>query len=386
MPARTDRRFYEVLGVDTDASESDIKKAFRKLAVRHHPDKGGDPDEFKDMMRAYEVLSDGKKRKLYDEYGEDFEEAPSMDPFDLFRPRPPAKGEDVVHRMNVSLENLYRGKTSKMRITRNVVCDGCHGSGSNVGGTSTECRGCNGRGVVTSLRQIGPGMVTQTQAVCNDCNGEGTTIADKDKCTMCLGKKVVSEAKVLSVVVEPGMRHGQRIVFHGEADARPGLPPGNVVFVLQQTEHEHFQRKGNDLVCKQRVSLVEALCGAHLIVPTLDGRHLSAHCKVGDVVRPNQVMMVPGEGMPIYKDPFEKGDLYLQFEIIFPEHVSPQQIEALTSTLGGKPTVSVPTGAEEAELQPANPEAIGKLQEPLHGGGFLDEEDGDEPRVGCQTQ
>mmetsp|Transcript_55348 Transcript_55348/g.120617 ORF Transcript_55348/g.120617 Transcript_55348/m.120617 type:complete len:348 (+) Transcript_55348:133-1176(+) len=270
MPARTDRRFYEVLGVDTDASESDIKKAFRKLAVRHHPDKGGDPDEFKDMMRAYEVLSDGKKRKLYDEYGEDFEEAPSMDPFDLFRPRPPAKGEDVVHRMNVSLENLYRGKTSKMRITRNVVCDGCHGSGSNVGGASTECRGCNGRGVVTSLRQIGPGMVTQTQAVCNDCNGEGTTIADKDKCTMCLGKKVVSEAKVLSVVVEPGMRHGQRIVFHGEADARPGLPPGNVVFVLQQTEHEHFQRKGNDLVCKQRVSLVEALCGAYLIVPTLD--------------------------------------------------------------------------------------------------------------------
>lgn len=222
--------------------------------------------QFKEITKAYEILSDENKRKWYDEGGEEAVEqggSGAGDAHDIFsaffggggrrRNTGPKKGEDLVHPIQVTLENLYNGKTVKLALTRNVICSSCTGSGSKNPNANTQCESCDGNGVKIVTRQIAPGMIQQMQAQCPQCNGSGTTIKAKDKCPNCSGKKVVSEKKVLEVPVDKGMRHNQKITFQGEADEAPGITPGDVVFVVQQKEHARFIRKGDDLLMQQKV-------------------------------------------------------------------------------------------------------------------------------------
>jgi DnaJ family protein A protein 2 len=203
-------QFYTLLGIEKTASDADIKKAFRKQAMTHHPDRGGDPEAFKNLNKAYEVLSDSTKRSLYDEGGEEAlsEEAQGgggggMDIFDLFgggfgggrgRGGPRVrKGEDVIFPLKVTLEDLYNGAAKKLRLTKNIICKPCGGKGGKSGKDAT-CSSCKGQGVKLVIRQIGPGMIQQAQQVCTLCKGSGSLIADKDKCTECLGEKTVKGA------------------------------------------------------------------------------------------------------------------------------------------------------------------------------------------------
>ena len=227
-------KFYEILGIDKSASEADIKKAFRKQALQHHPDKGGEPEKFKDITKAYEVLSNPEKKALYDEGGEEALDGGSgggggggpMDIFDLFnmgggggggggRGGGKRKGEDVIFPLKVSLDDLYNGTSKKLRLTKNILCTGCGGKG---GSKEATCRGCKGQGVRIVIRQLGPGMIQQMQTACTECSGTGSTMAEKDKCKKCKGEKTVKEKKTLEVFVNKGMKHGERIVFTGEAD------------------------------------------------------------------------------------------------------------------------------------------------------------------------
>ncbi|VAI22915.1 unnamed protein product [Triticum turgidum subsp. durum] len=258
-PKKSDStRYYEILGVPKDASQDDLKKAYRKAAIKNHPDKGGDPEKFKELAQAYEVLSDPEKREIYDQYGEDaLKEGMGgggmHDPFDIFqsffggggnpfggggssRGRRQRRGEDVVHPLKVSLEELYNGTSKKLSLARNVLCSKCNGKGSKSG-ASMKCAGCQGAGYKVQIRQLGPGMIQQMQQPCNECRGSGETISDKDRCGQCKGEKVVHEKKVLEVVVEKGMQHGQKITFPGEADEAPDTVTGDIIFVLQQKEH-----------------------------------------------------------------------------------------------------------------------------------------------------
>lgn len=228
-------KFYTLLGIEKGASESDIKKAFRRQAMQHHPDKGGDPEKFKEISKAYEVLSDAEKRAIYDEQGEEgLSEGGgggggAMDIFDLFgggmfgggggggrggsRGRP--KGEDVVFPLKVTLEEMYNGTSKKLRLTKNVICTQCSGKG---GKGDATCRDCRGQGVRMVVRQLGPGMITQMQTTCGTCRGSGSVMAEKDKCKGCKGEKTVKEKKTLEVFVSRGMKHNEKIVFSGEAD------------------------------------------------------------------------------------------------------------------------------------------------------------------------
>ncbi|KAL1544035.1 dnaJ protein [Salvia divinorum] len=327
-PKKSDNsKYYEVLGVPKTASPDDLKKAYKKAAIKNHPDKGGDPEKFKELAHAYEVLSDPEKREIYDQYGEDALKegmgggGDMHDPFDIFssffggssfggggssRGRRQRRGEDVVHPLKVSLEDLFLGTSKKLSLSRNVLCSKCKGKGSKSG-ASTKCSGCQGNGMKVTIRQLGP------------------------------GEKVVQEKKVLEVHVEKGMQNGQKVTFPGEADEAPDMVTGDIVFVLQQKEHPKFLRKGDDLFVERTLSLTEALCGFQYILTHLDGRQLLIKSHPGEVLKPDSYKAINDEGMPIYRRSFMRGKLYIHFNVEFPDSLSPDQVQGLAKVLPPKP-------------------------------------------------
>lgn len=345
-------RYYKILGVSENATQDEIKKAHRKLALKHHPDKGGDPDTFKEINEAHDVLKDPKKREIYDRYGEDAIKegmhngggGGSM--ADLFgelfggggrggRARE-RRSDDVVHKLQVSLEDIYTGTTKKLSLARKVQCATCTGTGSRSG-KRYECNTCHGSGVQVHIRPIGPGMVQQIQARCSECNGSGSSQPHSDRCPACNGSALVSEKKTFEVAIEPGARHGQKIVLRGEAGiSEPGLEPGDVVLVVAQREHATFQRmrhNSQDLVIQKEISLRDALCGVSFTVKHLDGRVLHITSPPGEVVRPNSFQVVSDEGMPFPGRPYVKGHLYINFQVNFPKTLDSEVVEGLRALL-----------------------------------------------------
>ncbi|EEF50289.1 Chaperone protein dnaJ, putative [Ricinus communis] len=334
-PRRSDNtKYYEVLGVPKNASQDEMKKAYRKAAIKNHPDKGGDSEKFKELSHAYEVLSDPQKREIYDQYGEAALKegmgggGSGHNPFDIFdslfgrgafggggssRGRRQKRGEDVLHATKVSLEDLYNGTTRKLSLSRNVFCPKCNG----------KCYGCQGSGMKITTRQIELGMIQRMQHICPECRGSGEIISEKDKCPQCKGKKV------LEVHVEKGMQHGQKIVFQGQADETPNTVTGDIVFILQLKNHPKFERKHDDLLVERTLTLTEALCGFQFALTHLDGRQLLIKSNPGEVIKPGQYKAIDDEGMPRYNRPFMKGKLYIHFncrviEIILPTRLSEQ--------------------------------------------------------------
>lgn len=354
-------RYYELLQVHKDASADELKKAHRKLALKLHPDKGGDPDKFKEINEAYDTLKDPEKRRIYDEYGEDaIKEGMGSggggggmaDIFEMFGgggggSRGPKKSEDVVHKLSASLEEMYTGATKKLSLSRSVPCDPCKGSGARSG-RKYECTTCRGTGVQVMMRPIGPGMVQQIQQRCSSCNGTKFSVPPSDKCPSCNGKALVSEKKTFEVHIEQGMKNGAKIVLRGEAGcSEPGLPPGNVVLVVQQKEHELFKRAGADLVIKKDINLTEALCGTIFTIKHLDGRHLRVTMPPGEVIKPDTFKRVVDEGMPVNGRPHLKGNLYIQFSVNFPDRLDKTIVASLLRVL---PPVPVESDMDEDDI------------------------------------
>lgn len=269
------------------------------------------------------------------------------------------RGEDTVHPLKVSLEDMYNGKTAKLQLSKNVICVPCKGKGCKNG--AEQCVACKGHGLKISYRQIGPGMTQQMHSRCPECHGEGEVIKEKDRCTMCSGKKVCNETKILEVHIDKGMKENQKIFFRGEGDQQPDVEPGDVVIILQQKHHEKFQRSGDDLYINHTITLTEALCGFSFVVHHLDGRDLLIKHNPGQVMKPQDVKKVTGEGMPQYKNPFEKGDLYVTFEIRFPENhfANEDTLKMLETVLPARPAFTMPEGddVEVVDLLDYDPEA-----------------------------
>jgi len=339
-------KLYESLGVEKSADAKDIKKAYRKLAVQHHPDKGGDETKFKEISAAYEILSDPEKRAKYDKYGLDgvSDEGGGQSPDDLFSmffnqnrtPAGPRKSENVNHPIKVTLEDLYNGKTVKLAINRNKIV-----------GKAKFCDDCEGQGVVVELRQIALGMVQQVQRRCTICNGEGYQYRSQ------------KERKVLEVFVDKGMKNGQKVVFHGMADEKPNMEAGDINFIVQEKEHEMFKRKGADLLITKTLSLNEALCGFEWPLTHLDGRTIIIKSKPGEIIKAETfggqpfVKIVSGEGMPSHGNPFVKGNLYVLFSVQFPTDNEMSQ-ETVQSLKGLLPNPSVPVEYDENETEIAH--------------------------------
>ncbi|KAJ9663290.1 DnaJ-like protein xdj1 [Coniosporium apollinis] len=347
---------YEVLGISSTASKSEIKKAYHKAALSSHPDKVAEEDrqeaeiKFKSISRAYEILSDDQQRHLYDTHGMSaFSGANSnmpgegVDLDDILQQmfgmgmggmpgmpgmggapggrQVPRKGRNEEQEYEVTLEELYKGKTTRFASTKNVVCAVCKGSGGKERAKSHPCGVCGGRGMTTGLRSVGPGLVTQETTTCGTCKGSGKVFKDKDKCKKCKGAKVVEARKVLELYIPRGSREGDKIVLPGEADQLPDQEPGDIIFELSEVPHEVFRRAGADLQADLHITLAEALTGFDRVVLThLDGRGIQLKVKQpkGRILRPDQVLKVVGEGMP-HKKSDHKGDLYLVVKIDFPE-------------------------------------------------------------------
>eukprot|EP00536_Pseudo-nitzschia_multiseries_P005043 jgi/Psemu1/318547/estExt_fgenesh1_pm.C_910003 len=384
-------KLYETLEVEKDADQKAIKKAYRKMAIKHHPDKGGDEHTFKEVNAAYEILSDPEKRAKYDKYGlEGIDDGGGggggshEDLFSMFfgggrggRSAGPRRGEDVNHPLKVSLEDLYNGKSVKLGVTRQVIV-----------GESKICSDCDGQGVVLELRQIALGMVQQVQRRCATCGGEGFIYKKK------------REREILEVLVEKGMKHQQKIVFRGKADERPNMEAGNINFIVQEKEHPVFKRKGADLLVTKSLSLNEALCGFEWKIEHLDGRDLIVRSKPGEVIHPETadrkpfVKIIPNEGMPSHGNPFVKGNLYVLFTVEFPSDgdLSEEVVEALKKILP-KPssksdTADVDMDAETTEvvhLEAADVRHFGKGGAASQASAYDSDEEGAGPQpVQCQ--
>ncbi|KAI4601268.1 hypothetical protein KJ359_012458 [Pestalotiopsis sp. 9143b] len=375
-----DLDLYELLGVEKTSTPDQIKKAYRKLALKHHPDKV--PEEqreeseakFKAVTQAYEILRDDDKREMYDRHGmAAFDPSrgggmgPEVDINDILaqmfgmgmgggpgmgggRPRGPMKGPDDENEYSISLEDLYKGKTVKFAADKQIVCGTCKGSGAKEKVKPDTCQRCKGRGKVEAFRQVGPGMVAREAAVCDRCEGSGNSIKEKDRCKKCKGKRVVKERKPLEIYIPRGSMQGERIVLEGEADQLPDMRPGDLVFVLAEEPHDVFNRIGADLSADLDITLAEALGGFSRVVLThLDGRGIKITHPRGKILRPGQVLKVEGEGMP-HKRGEDKGDLYLLVKIEFPEDgwlkEDDSQYDALTKLLPGPPE---PISAEEVD-------------------------------------
>jgi len=412
--------FYDRLGVAPEATLAEIKKAYRKMALKLHPDRNpGDKsaeEKFKALGEAYDVLSDEKKRKLYDRYGKKgleeggFEQRNARDIFSAFfgpgvfgddddDAGGPRRGEDSVNPLNVTLEDLYNGKTSHIAITRNILCPKCHGNGTKSGKTPTKCQACGGRGIRVITKRMGFFQQTQ-QTYCPDCHGRGEIIDEKDKCTNCNGKQVVSDRKVLELVVEPGMKDNQRITFAGESDQAPDMEPGDVIFVIRTKEHDRFKRSGNDLIMVHSISLVEALTGFEFSFQHLDKRHIVVKSAPEQVIKPGDIMSIPEMGMPIYGHPFSWGRMLVKFNVIFPlySEVSskideirkclPAPAKADDSAMTDSDSNDNVPKTETVTLEPYDPNADRqqRQREAYEEDGSDDEHQGGPQRVQCAQQ
>ncbi|KAJ6547285.1 hypothetical protein B0H19DRAFT_1211892 [Mycena capillaripes] len=401
-------KFYDLLEVPPTASESDLKKAYRKKALRLHPDKGGDPELFKEVTHAYEILSDPDKRSVYDARGEaglsEQGGMGGMDPQDLFsqlfggggfgggggffgggggpsRNQGPRKTKDLVHRVHVTLEDLYKGKTTKLALTRNRICTKCKGKGGKDGAVRT-CNTCSGRGIKVTLRQMGP-MIQQIQSPCDECSGTGEIINAKDRCVQCKGKKVLPEKKFLEVHIDKGMKGGQTIQFRGESDESPTAEPGDVVIVIEEKPHERFKRQENDLITEVDVDLLTALGGGEFAIKHLDDRALIVKLEPGEVVKHGDLKVIHGQGMPSQRH-HEPGDMYVKLSVHFPENIDVSAIPMLEKAL--PPRKPVETFAKNIVLDEVSLDDVDTRSR----GGMRDDpmdEDGEgEPRVQCANQ
>jgi len=328
--------FYKILGVEKTATKDEIRKAYKKLIRTEHPDKGGDKEKFQKIQLAYETLNDEGKRKVYDEYGEEgLKEGMTDEPSDIFdifgrsQKNARRKTKSVLQELEVSLEDIFIGKEKYLEISRYRICKKCKGNGSKDPNANTKCPGCNGKRIKLVIQRMG-NTILQSQQTCPDCRGEGYIIKNEDKCTACHGQKVNRESKTLKILLDKGAPDGKRYTFEGESDEQPGYDPGDVIIEIRIKKHKIFERSGADLTMKADISLLEALTGFQLQITHLDGRKVFIKSKKGEIIKPGMMKTVKECGMPFFDHPTRFGNLYIKFNIKFPNSLKDEQKSAIT--------------------------------------------------------
>jgi len=359
----TKRDYYDVLGVDRNATSEDIKKAYRKLAIKFHPDKNQGNKEaeekFKEATEAYEVLGDDKRKHLYDQFGHEGLNAPaggfrgfrstadfedlfggfsdifSSDIFESFfgfgglfgRSRTgaaargrAARGSDIRYDVNLTLEEAAFGKKIEIHLTRDEQCKECRGTGAKPGSGSITCLQCGGTGQITRTQ----GFFT-IASTCPRCKGAGKVI--KDYCSQCKGSGVVTKTRKIAVEVDPGVEDGTVLRLQGEGNAgMNGGRSGDLILVVNVKPHHLFLRNGNDVVCQVPVTVFQAILGAEIKVPTLDGKMVKISIPPG--TQSGKTLRLRKEGIPYFKR-WGKGDQLLKVVVRVPKNLSSREKKAL---------------------------------------------------------
>ena len=345
------RDYYEVLGVSKSASADEIKKAYRRLAMKHHPDRNKDDDtsegKFKETKEAYEVLKDTEKRATYDRFGHDGLKGAAGGPGgfgaegfgdifgdvfgDIFGGGRRAgggpqvfRGADLGYELQLDLEKAVAGDSVTIDVPTQVACDTCKGSGAKKGSEPVTCSTCSGVGQVRM--QQGFFSIQQT---CPACKGAGTTIADP--CSSCHGRGRVRKTRTLSVKVPAGVDDGDRIRLSGEGEAgRNGGPAGDLYVEIRVKPHKIFEREGSNLSCEVPVSFATAALGGEVELPTLDG---NVSLKVPAGTQSGKVFRLRGKGVTTVRDP-RQGDLFAEVAVETPINLTTEQKEALETFEG----------------------------------------------------
>lgn len=337
--------YYRILGVSRDATPEEIKKKYRQLALKYHPDRNPGNKEaeerFKEAAEAYEVLRDPEKRRLYDLYGHEGVSSTGFTGFhdfsDIFRsfsdifedlfgfadfgPREgrPQAGSDLRYDLTLDFLDATLGTEVTIEVPRIVTCRTCGGSGARPGTGRVPCPACGGRGVITRTQGI-----FQITTTCSRCGGLREFLADP--CPDCHGEGQVREKKKLKVKIPPGVDNGTHLVMAGEGNAgRFGGPPGDLYIILHVRPHELFRREGYDLHLKVPISFVQAALGTRLTIPTLKG---SKEIVIPPGTQPGEIIRLRGEGVP-YPKGQRQGDLLVEVQVVIPRNLTPRQLELL---------------------------------------------------------
>lgn len=362
------RDYYDILGVSRDASDQDIKSAFRSLAKEHHPDRNPDCDQseqtFKEMNEAYEALKDPQKRAAYDQFGHSAFEGGGMGQHgfgsdfgasmseifdDLFGEFMGARGRggharstrergsDLRYNMEISLTDSFNGKTAEILVPTSITCDTCSGSGAKANTSPISCPTCGGDGKVRASQ----GFFT-IERTCPTCNGRGEII--EDPCEECRGAGRVTKERTLSVSIPAGVEDGTRIRLAGEGEAGVrGGPPGDLYIFLSIQPHEFFQRDGADIFCLVPISMTTAALGGKINVPILEETLMEMDIPQG--TETGKQFRLKGKGMPVLRSKIT-GDMYVQVEVETPKNLTRKQKDLLRAF-------------EEASTENTHPESSG---------------------------
>ena len=353
------RDYYEVLGIDKNASEDEIKKAYRKLAIKYHPDRNPDSKEaeekFKEAAEAYDVLHDPQKRQQYDQFGFNapgaggfggFGETGGFSMDDIFsmfgdvfgghggfggfsgfggegsRQRPQYRGSDLRLKVKLSLQEIATGVTKKFKVKKDVTCTHCHGSGAENGSKSETCPTCHGSGVVVKTVRTMLGMM-QTQTECPTCHGEGSVI--KDKCHQCRGTGVVKGEEIVEIKIPAGVAEGMVVNVPGKGNAgqRNGIS-GNIQVYIEEEENDTFIRDGQDIVYNLLLDFPTAALGGEVEIPTLEGPRVRIKIDAG--TQPGKTLRLRGKGLPAVQGYGSgKGDLVVHISVFVPKTLSREE-------------------------------------------------------------
>jgi molecular chaperone DnaJ len=345
------RDFYDVLGVQRNATKDEVRDAFRKLAFKYHPDRNKAPeaqDRFKEISEAYAILSDDEKRRQYDMFGRsgiegryrpediftrDLFSGFGFDFDDLFNrffgggfgfgPRyGPRKGDDLRYDVEISLEEAANGLSKEIDVPRNEHCSTCNGTGAEPGTSPRTCSNCKGTGRVEHRRSSGFAQIIQV-TTCNVCRGKGSVV--DDPCQTCNGRGIERKTRRIEVKIPKGIEDGSYLLLRGEGEAgENGVPSGDLYVVVNIKPHKYLKRRGRDLIYETEISVTQATLGTQILVPTLDG---NAELKIPAGTQSSSVLRMRGKGMP---GGFGRGDQLVVVNVIIPKRLSQRQRELLT--------------------------------------------------------
>jgi DnaJ-class molecular chaperone len=352
--SKKDTKLYDVLEVSPNANEQDIKKSYRKLALKYHPDRNPDnktesENKFKEISAAYDILSDKEKRNNYDKFGLEAVKnmgGPNINPFDIFssmfgnesksqssggmggmggmfgnmfgRNESSVRVKNRLESVSLKLDDIYNETLFNVNLKKKCICTDCNGSGGLYKSSIIICNGCDGHGHISKVVQIGPGMISQSTSQCYKCNGMGKSIKPNEICNKCNGNKYINKDTNIKIELNKTIQTGSKIVVKNGGDETIGSNiVGDLILEIVVEDHPLFSREKNNLIMKKKILLSESLCNVEFIVKHMDNRQILV--SLTKVIYPGMKQKILGEGMD------SNSDLIIEFDIVFPNKLSEQR-------------------------------------------------------------